>query len=242
VGDAAHSREADLWAAVLYAGPGAALSHLTAAHWRGLVAFPGPVIHVSTPRSCVSPPGLLVRGRRPSDTRPIVGGLPVTPLAETLLGLAASSPDLILVRKALARIEYAHGWLDVAALRDACGRGRPGSARLNRALDIHASAWPRPTARSRTASTDSASAGPAEASRSRSATRRSPGSRSMRSSPTMGWWSSSTAPTTTARRPSAPAIAATRRSCVRWGWSWCAMTGRCSPGSPSSPRPTCDAL
>jgi very-short-patch-repair endonuclease len=137
VGHAAHSREADLWAAVLYAGPGAVLSHLTAAWWRGLVAFPGGAIHVSTGRACLSRRGLIVHGRRVHHGRPIVRGLPVTPLAETMLGLAACSPDLILVRKALARIEYAHGELDVAALRSACRRGRPGSARLNRALDAH---------------------------------------------------------------------------------------------------------
>ena len=41
VGHLAPSREADLWAAVLYAGPDAALSHVTAAHWRDLAEFPG---------------------------------------------------------------------------------------------------------------------------------------------------------------------------------------------------------
>ena len=135
VGHVAASREADLWAAVLYAGPGAVLSHLTAAWWRGLVAFPGPAIHVSTPRSCISRPRVIVHGRRAQRERAIIRGLPVTPVAETLLGLAACTPDLVLVRKALARIEYAHGPLDVASLRAACSRGRPGSARLQHALD-----------------------------------------------------------------------------------------------------------
>src|SRR6202044_954224 len=46
VGHVAPSREADLWAVVLYAGPGAALSHVTAAQWRGLADFHGPVVHV----------------------------------------------------------------------------------------------------------------------------------------------------------------------------------------------------
>lgn len=135
VGHVAASREADLWAAVLYAGPGAVLSHLTAAWWRGLVAFAGPAIHVSTPRSCISRPRVIVHGRRAPRERAIIRGLPVAPVAETLLGLAACTPDLVLVRKALARIEYAHGTLDVASLRAACGRGRGGSARLRHALD-----------------------------------------------------------------------------------------------------------
>ena len=41
VGHLGPSRAADLWTAVLYAGPGAALSHVTAAHWRDLADFPG---------------------------------------------------------------------------------------------------------------------------------------------------------------------------------------------------------
>ncbi len=137
VGHVAPSREGDLWAAVLYAGPGAVLSHLTAAWWRGLIAFPGPAIHVSTPRSCVSRPPVIVHGRRAQPERAVVRGLPVAPLADTLLGLTACTTDLVLVGKALARIEYAHGTLDIASLRGACGRGRPGSARLRRALDSY---------------------------------------------------------------------------------------------------------
>jgi very-short-patch-repair endonuclease len=137
VGHVAASREADLWAAVLYAGPGAALSHMMAAWWRGLIEFPGPAIHVSTPRSCISRPRIIVHGRRSNRERAVVRGVPVTPTVETLLGLAACTPDLTLVRKALARIEYAHGTLDVGSLRAACRRGRAGSARLNRALDAH---------------------------------------------------------------------------------------------------------
>ena len=134
VGHVASSREADLWAAVLYAGPGAALSHLTAAWWRGLVAFPGSAIHVSTARSCISAPGVIVHGRWTDHDRVIVRGVPTATVADSLLGLAACTPDLVLVRKALARIEYAHGTLDVASVRAACGRGRAGSARLNLAL------------------------------------------------------------------------------------------------------------
>jgi very-short-patch-repair endonuclease len=137
VGHVAPSREADLWAAVLYAGPGAALSHVTAAHWRELADFPGPVIHVSTPRACASLPAIAVHRRRTEFAREIVDGMPVTTVAQTVLDVAGSTPDLVLVRKLLAEIEYRTGTLDVDRLRVVCRRGRRGSARLSQALDAH---------------------------------------------------------------------------------------------------------
>src|ERR1700722_2293676 len=51
VGHVAPSEMADLWTAVLYAGPGGMLSHESAAHHRGLIIYPPRTIHVSTPRS-----------------------------------------------------------------------------------------------------------------------------------------------------------------------------------------------
>jgi hypothetical protein len=137
VGHVAPSREADLWAAVLYAGPHAALSHLTAAHWRDLADFPGPVIHVSTPRSCASLPGIAVHGRRARVDREIVGGIPVTSVAQTALDVAARTTDLKLVRKLLSEIEYRTGTLNADRLRVVCGRGRRGSVRLAEALDAY---------------------------------------------------------------------------------------------------------
>jgi hypothetical protein len=137
VGHLAPSREADLWAAVLHAGPGGLLSHVTAAHWRKLAEFPGPLIHVSTPRSCASLPGIVVHRRRPRLERQIVDGMPVTTVAQTVLDVAASTPDLKLVRKLLAEIEYRTGTLDVDRLRVIAGRGRRGSERLRQALDTY---------------------------------------------------------------------------------------------------------
>jgi hypothetical protein len=134
VGHVAPSREADLWTAVLYAGPGATLSHLTAAHWRGLADFPGAIVHVSTPRACVSLPGIVVHGRRARLEREIVDGMPVTTVAQTVLDVAASTPDLVLVRKLLAELEYQSGTLEADRLRVACGRGRRGSVRVAEAL------------------------------------------------------------------------------------------------------------
>src|SRR5258706_15919558 len=56
VGHAAPSIEADLAAALLYAGPNAMLSHGTAAWWYGLIDNPPTTTHVSTPRCCRSLP------------------------------------------------------------------------------------------------------------------------------------------------------------------------------------------
>jgi predicted transcriptional regulator of viral defense system len=58
VGHRAPSVEADLMAALLYAGPGAMLSHATAAWWLGLIEHRPTVIKVSTPRRCKSVPGI----------------------------------------------------------------------------------------------------------------------------------------------------------------------------------------
>ena len=137
VGHVAPNREADLWAAVLYAGPDGTLSHLTAAHWRDLADFPGRVIHVSTPRACAGLPGVAVHGRRAHLRRELVDGMPVTTVAQTVLDVAASTSDLVLVRKLLAEIEYRTGTLDVDRLRVVCGRGRRGSVRLSQALDVY---------------------------------------------------------------------------------------------------------
>jgi predicted transcriptional regulator of viral defense system len=58
VGSPARTVESDLWEAVLYAGPGAMLSHATAAKWLDMVDRWPDLIHVSTPRRRGSPPGI----------------------------------------------------------------------------------------------------------------------------------------------------------------------------------------
>jgi hypothetical protein len=134
VGHVAPSVTSDLFAAVLYAGPGAMLSHMTAAWWRGLIDYPPPAISVRTPRQCRSLPGITVHQR--SDTqRHWHNQLPVTSPQQTMLDLAASA-ELTLVRKALGRLDYRYQ-LDTDALARSCGRGRPGSAALKRAIAHH---------------------------------------------------------------------------------------------------------
>ena len=134
VGHSARSREADLWAAILYAGPGAMLSHRTAARWRGLIDYPPTRIEVSTPRRIKSLQGVRVYGER-KLARHLHNGLPVTSTAQTALDLAATA-DLRLVRKALSSLDFQHQ-LDVKAIEAACKHGRPGSRRLREALARH---------------------------------------------------------------------------------------------------------
>ncbi|HEY2650721.1 MAG TPA: hypothetical protein VGI50_02290, partial [Solirubrobacteraceae bacterium] len=134
VGHRAASYEADLASALLYAGPGAALSHATAAHWLGLLDKQPCAIHVSTPRRCRSLPGIVVHGRRDED-RFWHQRLPLTPLPQILLDLAAAESRRRL-RMALANADY-RNLLDVGAVEQALGRGKPGTARLREALAEH---------------------------------------------------------------------------------------------------------
>jgi very-short-patch-repair endonuclease len=123
-----------LTAAVLYAGPGAMLSHVTAAWWLALTSRRPDVIQVSTPRRCTSVDGIEVHGRRPLD-RVWHNHLPVAPLAHVLLDYAATHGHDD-IRYVLAQAEH-RGWLDVEVLQGECRRGRPGSAALRKALSRH---------------------------------------------------------------------------------------------------------
>ena len=134
VGHNAPSVEADLAAALLYAGPGASLSHATAAWWLGLLDEQPRSIHVSTPRRCRSLPAIVVHQPRDPD-RIWHRCLPVTSVAQTLVDFSAKAP-LRLVRLALAKADYRET-LDLDALEAALGRGRSGSAKLRLALGRH---------------------------------------------------------------------------------------------------------
>jgi hypothetical protein len=134
VGHRAPSVEADLTAAVLYAGPGAMLSHATALWWRGLIDKQPRRIQVTTPRRCQSLPQVKVYGRR---DRPRVWhkGLPTTSVEQALLDFAATAP-IERVRYALANADY-HKVLDIEALHALAGCGRPGSVKVRTALKRH---------------------------------------------------------------------------------------------------------
>jgi hypothetical protein len=84
-------REARLWAAVLYAGAGAVLSHETAAELQRLIDKPTPPIHLTVPsaRRVVPQNGLKIHVSRTimADRRFPVGVLPQTLVDYTLLDL-----------------------------------------------------------------------------------------------------------------------------------------------------------
>lgn len=133
VGSPARTIESNLFEAILYAGPGAMLSHPSAAHWLGLLAYAPPVIHVSTPRAKRSLDGIIVHGRRDVQ-RSSHRGIPVTTIPQTLVDLAATSRgDLKLVRRALKTLDF-RGELEIGELWRFCGRGHPGSSALKAAI------------------------------------------------------------------------------------------------------------
>ena len=134
VGHRAPSVEADVTAAVLYAGPGAMLSHATALWWRGLLDRRPWPLEVSTPRRCRSLPGVTVHGRR-DCRREWHNGLPMTTIEQALLDFAARAP-IERVRYALANADYTKA-LDLDALQAIAGNGRPGSTKLRTALKRH---------------------------------------------------------------------------------------------------------
>jgi Transcriptional regulator, AbiEi antitoxin len=115
-------REACLWAAVLRAGPGAVLSHETAAEVHGLVDRPSKVIHVTVhvnldPARYGKIPGVVVyRSRRVVRQALPPWQLPRTPVAETVLDLVAAS----------ASFDDAYSWLSRATGR---GLASPGMIR-----------------------------------------------------------------------------------------------------------------
>ncbi|HEV3390082.1 MAG TPA: hypothetical protein VG057_13785 [Solirubrobacteraceae bacterium] len=114
VGHRAPSVEADLTAALLYAGPGAMLSHATALWWRGLIDHQPWPIEVSTPRRCRSLDGVKVHGRR-TLVRDWHKQLPTTTVEQALLDFAARAP-LARVRYVLANADHGKV-LDVPALQ-----------------------------------------------------------------------------------------------------------------------------
>jgi hypothetical protein len=94
------TRDAQLWAALLRAGPGAVLSHQTAAELYGLIKQPGSPIHVTVPATanpakCGRIPGLVVHRSRILDaTRHPVLLPPRTRVEDTVLDLIESTDAL----------------------------------------------------------------------------------------------------------------------------------------------------
>lgn len=122
------SREARLWAAVLRVGPGAALSHETAAELHGLIDEPVGQIHVSVPAER-RPARRKVRGVIVHRSRCLVPEwqppwrLPRTTVEDTVLDLIAAARTF----------DDAYGWIARAV-----GRRLTSSRSLGKALDARA--------------------------------------------------------------------------------------------------------
>ena len=122
-------------AAVKACGPGAVLSHQTAAALLAIRRSSSPLIHVTTPTRA-SPRGIRVKRVRrlhPED-RATRDGIPVTSVARTLLDLAEVLP-LDQLRRACEQAERL-GLLDLIAIRRLLARNprRRGTPKLRAAL------------------------------------------------------------------------------------------------------------
>jgi len=111
------SREAQLWAAVLYAGKGAQLSHETAAELNGLADRPSRLIHVTIPayRRVRESPGIKIHLSAHVDesARFPRGVLPRTVVEETITDLVSAADSL----------DEACGWITAAFGRRLTGEG-----------------------------------------------------------------------------------------------------------------------
>ena len=134
VGHRALCVEGQLLAAILYAGPGAALSHASAAHRWELLPYLPITIDVVSPRQRRSLSEVRIHRAARVD-RLLHRGLPVTPISRTLLDFA-SVASLARVRKAVAEADFQR-LIDLKSIDAITGVGRPGSAKLRRALSSH---------------------------------------------------------------------------------------------------------
>jgi hypothetical protein len=118
-------RETQLWAALLRAGPGAVLSHWTAAERHGLVDRPGAAVHLTVPAErhparWATIPGIVIHRSRSLEqaVHPAMSP-PCTRVEYTILNLIEAS----------ATFEEAYDWICRAI-----GRRRTTSARLREAM------------------------------------------------------------------------------------------------------------
>lgn len=123
-----------LWAALLYAGPGAALSHRTAAHLWQLISREDDLVHVSNSNQRKSIGYVVTHRPRVLDVAEH-DGLTLTTPTRTLIDIAPGCPATVL-RKVLARADF-RGLLDPDSLKSAMGKGVKGSAALRDAIETH---------------------------------------------------------------------------------------------------------
>lgn len=126
--------EGRLTAALFHAGPGAALSHTTAAWWWQFTDSEPRTIHIATRHRPA--PATNLRLHRPREFERITHRrLAVTPPSRTLLDLAAVVDEQTL-RSALAQADH-RDRLDPPSLLGEVRKGRPGGRALRHALERH---------------------------------------------------------------------------------------------------------
>src|SRR4051812_34664362 len=119
-------------AALLHAGPSAALSHLTAAWWWGLIETEPKTIEMSSSKHARSVTG--IRVHRPRKLQSVRHrGMAVTPVVRTLRDIAFLLPARG-IRRSVSEADYRR-LLDPAAAERQLGRGRPGAAALRPELE-----------------------------------------------------------------------------------------------------------
>jgi hypothetical protein len=121
-------------AALLHAGPGAALAGVSTLWWLGLLHRRPDPVRVATPGRARSRIGVRVT-YRPTLTRRLHRGLPAVPFPEALLAAAVElSRDSL--RLVLARAEFER-LLDRRELEAVLRSGRRGASALRAAVDAH---------------------------------------------------------------------------------------------------------
>jgi predicted transcriptional regulator of viral defense system len=144
VGHPALPVEGELTAALFHVGPGATISHETAAWWWGLIEEQPRELDISVTTRRRATQRLRTHTRRQLD-RTWHRRLPVTTVPQTFLDLAAAT-TVSCVRRALAEAEF-RGVVNLDAVSAVLGRGRPGSATLRVALSRHEPALARSRSR-----------------------------------------------------------------------------------------------
>ena len=134
VGHTALSIQGRLYAALLYAGPDAVLSHTTAAWAWSLVDAEPRRIHLTVPGRRPSLPEVRAHHSRQVERVDHLG-FPLTPVARTLVDIAGMVTARQ-VRRSLAEADY-RGLLEPGDVTAALRPGRPGSAALRTALRSH---------------------------------------------------------------------------------------------------------
>lgn len=135
VGHASVPYKGRLVAALFAMGPGAGLGDATALHWWELIAEAPSEIHICVP-SRRRPVGSDIRVHHPRELTIVRHRrLALTPVSDALVSFAAHA-SLREVRKALAQADF-HDRFEPEVIGQATKRGRPGSRRLNQALQVH---------------------------------------------------------------------------------------------------------